>query len=135
MSEGRFRKPLGWGMRLALILSHFGFSQMHRMKRLSRVVASFFGAAVVVGVSSLKPASAQVYGVHVTDWLPDLRVTLTNFAYDKRVQVAGRCASSGSTRLTVTHFAPDERWMVTDVAPDMRICLSGDIDAWFEMVN
>jgi hypothetical protein len=91
-------------------------------------------AASFLGVESAAPraADAQVYGVHVTDYRPDLRVKITDYRPDKRVQVAGQCSGTGSTRVKLTDYRPDERWQITDYRPDIRICLSGDLEAFYQ---
>ena len=109
-------------------------------RRVSSTVLDFVfipaaATAAVVGVSSLMPASAKVYRGHVTDSSPDTRVKIADFYPDKQGKVVGQCTTNASTRVKITDFSPDERWKVADFSPDIRICLSGDIDEWFEHVN
>ena len=86
------------------------------------------------------PAQAQTYGFHVTTSgsLADkwIKLTTSGSLADKWVKVRGKCASRGTTyiKLTDSGSLADEWWKVTTSSSlsDMDICISGDIDEWFE---
>ena len=84
--------------------------------------------AVAVGVSSFMPANAQVYGFEVIKY----------GIADKTVNVRGGCSGTvGLPTIELIEYGiADETWEVIEYGiADMDICLSGDIDEWFEHVN
>ena len=123
-------------------LRHVGIGRIHRMKKLSSVVASLFCAAALLAVdgAALKEAQAGVYGINIVEYSfeADLDVHLVDYSFeaDKDVYVAGECRDIGRTDVNLVDysFEDDEDWNIVDYSfeADMEICLSGDIDEWFE---
>ena len=57
---------------------------------------------------------------------------------DKWVYVAGKCRRRGDTWFYLSgRSGADEWWTVVDspIAADMTICLSGDLEEWFENIR
>ena len=96
--------------------------------------------AVAVGVSSFMPANAQVYGFEVIKYgIADRTVELIKYGIaDKTVHVRGGCSGTvGLPTIELIEYGiADETWEVIEYGiADMDICLSGDIDEWFEHVK
>ena len=106
-------------------------------------VGGLIGGAGFVGVDALLPQhglAQRAVGINITDMssLADKWVKITDMSSlaDKWVRVLGRCRGRGQTYVKLTDMSSlaDEWWKVTDSASlsDMDICLSGDIEEWFE---
>ena len=58
---------------------------------------------------------------------------------DKKVYVAGKCKGTGGTDVYLVDYSieADEKWHIVDYSSeaDMKMCLSGDIDEWFDQAD
>ena len=139
-------------MRLHHTFSDCACVRNQSMKGFSRVVigstvGGLLGAAAFFAVDGLIPRTSKAQsvdmGVHVRasssgadKWV---YLKTSSSGADKWVYVAGKCRGKGSEWVYAksSSSGADEWWYVKDSpsGADMTICLSGDIDHWFETLN
>ena len=123
-----------------------GFRFPHRIHKLIKqyFCGTFVCMMLLMGFPLETSAEVQKYNV-VTDEFYGLnaeRILLVSTAddADKKVFVTGKCKSRAATEIYLENDTINarEKWFILsdkdNIEPDMHICLTGNLPAWFEKV-
>ena len=111
---------------------------------LGSVASAFLGAASFFAIDGLMPNAADAQtadlGVNIVSSSlyaeKSIYLASSSLYADKSVYVGGKCSSRGSTDiyLASSSLYADESWYPasSSLYADMTICLTGDVQEWFE---